>query len=310
MVFESVHGGVKQRAASVSVMSNLVLTGSKLAAALVTGSVSVLSEALHSGLDLVAAMMAWFAVRRSRQPPDAEHRFGHGKFESLSGLIEGLLIILAVVLIANEAIRKILAGDVKVSVPALGIGVMGLSAVLNTFVSRMLFRVAKRTDSVALEADAWHLSTDVWTSVGVFAGLGVIALSKSSLFAGTWFSREAGHLDPIVALLVAAVIFRAAWDITRRSWDHLVDRSLPREEIKRIEDLLLEHYPQVAQFHRLRTRKAGSQRQIDLHLVVPGDMSVAEAHQLCDHLEGDLRRLLPGSEVLIHVEPEADTDRA
>lgn len=296
-------GGVKQRAAAVSVASNVTLTGLKLAAALLTGSVSILSEALHSGLDLVAAMMAFFAVRRAREPADAEHRFGHGKFESISGLLEGMLILVAVVLILYEAVVKIVTGHVEVSQPGVGLVVMGVSAVLNTFVSRMLFRVAKRTDSMALEADAWHLSTDVWTSVGVFAGLGVMALARF-----TPWASEAGHLDPIIAIGVAIVITRAAWDITRRSWDHLVDRSLPPEELRQIEGLLHEHYPEVAQFHRLRTRKAGAERQIDLHLVVPGDMSVAAAHELCDHLENDLRRLLPGSEILIHVEPEGEID--
>ena len=300
MTFEAAHGGIKQRAASVSVISNITLTALKLAAAIITGSVSILSEALHSGLDLVAAMMALFAVRRSREPADTEHRFGHGKFESISGLIEGMLILVAVALIVNEAIKKMVTGRVGVEQPFLGIIVMGISAILNTFVSRMLFRVAKRTDSMALEADAWHLSTDVWTSAGVFVGLGIITLAQLT----QWGSKEAGHLDPIIALIVAVVIFRAAWDITRRSWDHLVDRALPPEEVQQIEDLLREHYPQIAEFHRLRTRKAGAQRQIDVHLVVPGNMSVAEAHQLCDHLEDDVRRLFPGSEVLIHVEPE------
>jgi len=300
MRFDAALGGVKQRAASVSVLSNITLTGAKLLAALLTGSVSILSEALHSGLDLVAAVMALLAVRKSREPADAEHRFGHGKFESISGLVEGMLILVAVALISYAAIKKIVTGEVEVEKPAVGALVMGLSALVNIFVSRMLFRVAKHTDSVALEADAWHLRTDVWTSVGVLAGLGVIMLGTAVGF------HQAHHLDPIIAVGVAVVIARAAWDITRRSWDHLVDKSLPPEEVKQIVSLLEEHYPKVAAFHRLRTRKSGSERQIDLHLVVPGDISVAEAHALCDDLEADLRGLLPGAEVLIHVEPQPE----
>jgi cation diffusion facilitator family transporter len=300
MTFDAAQSGVKQRAASVSVVSNITLTGAKLLVALLTGSVSILSEALHSGLDLVAAVMALLAVRKSREPADAEHRFGHGKFESISGLTEGMLILVAVGLIGNAAIRKLVTGKVDIEQPGLGLAVMGLSALVNVFVSRMLFRVAKETDSVALEADAWHLQTDVWTSAGVLVGIGVIMLGTAAGF------HQAHHLDPIIALLVALVITRAAWDITRRSWDHLVDKSLPPEEVKQIEMLLLEHYPKMAAFHRLRTRKSGAERQIDLHLVVPGGMSVAEAHELCDDLEGDLRELFPGAEVLIHVEPETE----
>ncbi len=290
------------RAAATSVLSNISLTGAKLAAAWATHSVSILSEALHSGLDLMAAVMAFFAVRRSRQAADREHQFGHGKFESISGLVEGALIVVAVVLILWQAVSRVVTGKVHISEPGLGVVVMAASAVVNIFVSRLLFRVARRTDSVALEADAWHLRTDVWTSAGVFAGLATIAVAERMGF------PEAAHLDPVIAMAVAAVILKAAWDIMARSWDHLVDRSLPAEETEQIESLLREHYPEFAEFHRLRTRKAGPQRYIDLHLVVPGGRSVAEAHALCDHLESDLTALLPHSEVMIHVEPEGDHD--
>jgi cation diffusion facilitator family transporter len=293
-------GREKQRAAAFSVLSNTVLTFGKLAAYLVTASVSVLSEALHSGLDLVAALMAFFAVRQARQPADVEHRFGHGKFESISGFVEGILILVAVALILYRAVDRIVTGTSEVREPLLGIAVMGISAVVNVLVSRLLFRVARRTDSVALEADAWHLRTDVWTSAGVFAGLGIIAVGSAISPA----LKELHHLDPIIAIGVALVIARAAWDITRRSWDHLVDRALPAEEVAQIERLIQEHYPTIAAYHRLRTRKSGSQRQIDVHVVVAGDMPVAEAHRICDDLEGDLREMFPGSEALIHVEPE------
>jgi len=295
-------GDGKVRAAATSILSNSSLTGAKLAAACATHSVSILSEALHSGLDLVAAVMAFFAVRRSRQAADREHQFGHGKFESISGLVEGALIVVAVALIAWRAVARMVTGQVHITEVGWGSAVMAVSAVVNIFVSRLLFRVARRTDSVALEADAWHLRTDVWTSAGVFAGLATIAVAERMGF------REAAHLDPVIAMAVAAVILKAAWDIMARSWDHLVDRSLPSDEIEQIESLLREHYPEFAEFHRLRTRKAGPQRYIDLHLVVPGGRSVAEAHALCDHLESDLTALLPHSEVMIHVEPEGDDD--
>ncbi|UCC68158.1 MAG: cation transporter [Armatimonadota bacterium] len=287
----------KTRAALISVASNVFLTALKAAAGVATLSVSILSEALHSGLDLVAAVMALLAVRRSRVPADADHNFGHGKFESMSGLAEGVLILIAVGLIVWSAFRRLVAGEVDVRLPLLGLVVMGISAVANVFVSRMLFRVAEKTESVALEADAWHLRTDVWTSAGVLGGMAVIAV-------GTRVGlTEVHHLDPVIAIGVAVVIARAAWDITRRAYDHLVDRSLPAQEVEKIAALLRDHYPQLIGFHRLRTRQAGPARYVDLHVVVPGAQSVAEAHALADHLERDLEALLPRLEVMIHVEP-------
>jgi cation diffusion facilitator family transporter len=292
----------KARAALTSVISNVGLTTLKAVTGLVTLSVSILSEALHSGLDLAAAAMAFMAVRRSRVPADAEHNFGHGKIESLSGLAEGALILVAVGMILWTAVHRMVAGEVGIREPVLGAAVMGVSAVVNVFVSRMLFRVARRTESVALEADAWHLRTDVWTSAGVLGGMAIIAV-------GTRLGlREVHHLDPVIAIGVGVVIARAAWDITRRSYDHLMDRSLPEQEVAKIAALLEEHYPKLTEFHRLRTRRAGPQRYVDLHLVVPGGQSVAEAHALSDHLESDLQALLPNLEVMIHVEPTEETD--
>ena len=288
------------RAARTSVFSNLLLTGGKLAAGLFTGSVSILSEALHSGLDLAAAVMALLAVRKAREPADAAHNFGHGKYESVSGLAQGLLILAAVGLIVWGAMGRLISGETEVRGPLLGALVMGISAVVNVFVSRMLFRVSKETESLALEADAWHLRTDVWTSTGVLAGMTVIAV-------GTWAGfPEVHHIDPVVAIGIALVIIRAAAGIIRRSYNHLVDRSLPAAEVERIELLLMEHYPELSGYHRLRTRQAGPERYIDLHLEVPGRESVARAHALCDHLEQDLRRIIPWAEILIHVEPKRD----
>jgi cation diffusion facilitator family transporter len=285
------------RAARTSVFSNIILTLTKLAAGLLTGSVSVLSEAVHSALDLAAAMMALIAVRKAREPADEEHTFGHGKFESMSGLAEGSLILVAVALIAWGAGRKLVTGDIEVTLPLLGAGVMAVSAVVNVLVSRMLFRVARETDSMALEADGWHLRTDVWTSLGVLAGMAAIEAGTRLGF------REIHHIDPVVALLIAALITRAAVDIIWRSWNYLVDRALPPVEIERIETMLQDHYPQLAGFHRLRTRQAGPERYVDLHIEVPGDLSVVDSHRLCDHLEEELRRMLPGAQILIHVEP-------
>ncbi len=288
------------RAARTSVISNVCLTVGKLAVGLITGSVSILSEALHSGLDLAAAVMAFMAVSKSREPADGEHNFGHGKYESMSGLAEGALILVAVGLIVWGAIGRLLAGHTEIREPMLGVVVMAISAIVNVFVSRMLFRVSRETYSIALEADAWHLSTDVWTSVGVLAGMAAIAVGMKLGFA------EIHNLDPIVAIIIAVIITRAALNITRRSYDHLVDRSLQPAEVVMIESLLMEHYPEFSGFHQLRTRQAGPGRYIDLHLEVPGEKSVADSHALCDHLESDLKALIPGAEILIHVEPKRE----
>ncbi len=288
------------RAARTSVLSNISLTLIKLAAGVLTGSVSVLSEAVHSGLDLVAAIMAFMAVRKSREPADDDHNFGHGKYESMSGLAEGLLILVAVVLIVWGAVRRLVSGETEIHEPLIGVAVMGISAVVNIVVSRMLFRVSGETNSMALEADAWHLRTDVWTSAGVLGGMATIAI-------GSWVGvREVHHIDPIVAIIIAAMIARAAVDICHRSYNHLVDRSLPAAEVATVESLLKEHYPQLAGFHQLRTRQAGHERYIDLHLEVPGNQSVEDSHALCDHLEQDLLGLLPDAEIMIHVEPKKD----
>ena len=265
-----------------------------------TGSVSILSEALHSGLDLAAAVMAWLAVRKAREPADTDHNFGHGKYESLSSMAEGLLILAAVWLIVWGAVGRLISGETEIRGPLVGVLVMGVSAAVNVLVSRMLFRVSRETDSLALEADAWHLRTDVWTSVGVLAGMAAITV-------GTWAGfPEVHHIDPVIAIGIALVIIRAAVDIMRRSYNHLVDRSLPASEVERIELLLMEHYPELSGYHGLRTRQAGPERYIDLHLEVPGQLSVAQSHALCDHLEQDLRRIIPRAEILIHVEPKRD----
>jgi cation diffusion facilitator family transporter len=291
----------KSRAALISVASNAALTAGKLGAAAATQSVSVLSEAVHSGLDLAAALMAFMAVRRSRRPADADHAFGHGKFESMSGLAEGALILGAAALIAWGSLSRLWSREAEVMMPLAGAAVMGVSALVNVYVSRMLFRTAAATHSIALEADAWHLRTDVWTSLGVLAAMAAIA-------AGTKLGIAWIHIiDPLIAVVIAGVIARAAWGIIGRSYDHLVDRSIAVAEIDRIQSLLEAHYPQLSGFHRLRTRQAGPERYVDLHLTVPGSQSVAEAHALCDHIEEDLAELLPGAQIMIHVEPaEAD----
>lgn len=276
--------------AKLSVYSNTALVLVKLVVGVMMMSVGVISEALHSGIDLVAAVIARFSVKRSAEPADSDHRFGHGKFENFSGMIEGALIFVAAAVIIYEAGKRLIE-PMEVEFLAAGMAVMGFSAVLNFFVSRRLMDVAKRTDSLALEADALHLKTDVWTSVGVFVALVVIYFTGERI------------LDPLIALFVAAFIIRAAYEITTRSSHGLLDVALPDSEMKAIEKIMNEHAAQYVNFHKLRARKTGSERQIDLHLTVPSDLSVKDSHDLAEHLEQEIRTVLPQTTTVIHVEP-------
>jgi cation diffusion facilitator family transporter len=280
----------KSKAALFSIGSNTALILLKLVAGTVTGSVSLIAEAIHSLMDLIAAIIAFISVSVSDRPADKQHQFGHGKAENVSGVIEGLLILVAAGLIIREAIHKITAG-VSLELIEVGIAVMGVSLVVNIFVSRYLYKVSKSTDSLALEADAAHLTTDVMTMAGVFLGLIVVRITGWNI------------LDPIIAMAVAVLIVKAAVDIIKKSFGGLMDASLPEAEQKAIESCLMAHKDRIVEFHRLRTRKAGSLRQIDVHLVIPREMHVEVAHSLCDHLETDIEKLLNNTEVNIHVEP-------
>ncbi len=283
----------KQRTARLSVASNTLLLVLKLAVGLMLGSVAILSEAVHSGIDLVAAVVAWFAVRASGRPPDPEHQFGHGKFEDLSGLFEGALILVAAGLIIYEAVEKLLSGGDGLAIEAIGAGiaVMGLSSIVNWYVSGRLMRVAKATESIALESDAWHLRTDVYTSLGVLVGL--VAIRLTGLVA----------LDAVIAIGVALLILKAAWDLCRRAGASLIDERLPDEEEERIRRIIADHGDHVAEFHELRTRRSGPDRFVDLHLSVARSLTVEAAHQLADRLEAEIRSVLPRCSVVIHVEP-------
>lgn len=282
----------KVRAARVSVASNVTLVILKLIVGLAVGSVSVISEAIHSGVDLLAALIALFSVRVSSRPADRDHAYGHGKVENLSALVEGALILLAAVWIVVEAVRKLKTGEgADMVVP--GILVMGLSALGNWFVSRHLFRVAKAEESMALQADALHLRTDVWTSAGVSGGLLLVQITHLH-----W-------LDPVVAMCVACLICKAGWDLCMEALHPLVDARLPAVEEQEIVLLIERYRGQYVNFHDLRTRRAGAVRHVDFHLVVRGDQPLAEVHGLCDQIETAILDRYPTAHVLIHPEPLA-----
>ncbi len=281
---------IRTKAAWISVFSNMVLMISKLVVGICIGSISVISEAIHSANDLLASFIALFAVKKSSLPPDEEHPYGHGKIENVSGTIEALLIFIAAAMILNEAIKKIFSGA-QVEALGWGIAVMGASALANWFVSAYLLKVGKEHDSIALEADGMHLRTDVYTSLGVFVGLILIHFTGLNI------------IDPIAAIFVALLIIKAAYDLTKKAFMPLVDTSLDLDSIKRIEDILAEYSNYFIEYHDLRTRKAGRESHIDLHLVIGAEKSIQEAHDLCDKIEARISEEIPYSHVLIHVEP-------
>jgi cation diffusion facilitator family transporter len=280
----------KVKAARVSIVSNSLLISLKFVAGALTGSVSLIAEGIHSLMDLAAAVVAFVSVRASDKPPDYQHPYGHGKIENISGVVEAALIFVAAGIILYEAIGRLITGS-RLELLDVGIAVIGVSIVVNILVSRYLSKVAKATDSIALEADAGHLSTDVMTMIGVLIGLIVVRFTGITI------------VDPIVAISVAGLTTRAAYGIAKKSSRGLVDARLPDEDEALIKSCLMEHRYSIVGFHALRSRKSGSHRHIDLHLVVARNTSVENAHLLCDHLEKDISERLPRCSINIHVEP-------
>lgn len=280
----------KHQAVRLSVASNTVLVLLKLIAGLFTGSVSILSEAIHSGIDLVAAIIAMLSVRAASQPADAKHRYGHGKIENLSALAEALLIIVAALWIIAEAIQKLRAGHGAPEV-SLGLWVMAASVLANWLISGHLIRVAKEEDSMALLADGMHLRTDVWTSLGVFAGLVAVQLTGIA-----W-------LDPVAALIVAVMIIKAGWELSWEAIQPLLDAQLPAEEEAAILACIEQHAAGYRSLHDLRTRRSGGERHVDFHLVLPSEAPLAQVHALCDQIERSIQARFPRCAVIIHPEP-------
>jgi cation diffusion facilitator family transporter len=282
----------KSGAAGLSIASNSVLIAIKLAAGAITGSIAILTEAIHSLIDLVASVVAFVSVRKADEPADEDHPYGHEKVESLAATIEGMLILVGAGIIVYEATHRLVAGA-DVDALWIGIAVMGFSVVANLIVSTILSRQARVHESPALEGDAAHLRTDALTSAGVLAGLALVEFTGIVAF------------DSITALVVAAAIVVAGLRIIRRSTGVLVDEVLPAEEMDRIEAAIAAaRTPEVAGYHKLRARRAGSRRYIDLHVQYRSGTSLERAHELAhsmrDEIEADIRR----AEVLIHVEPE------
>jgi cation diffusion facilitator family transporter len=240
-------------------------------------------------MDLLASFVAFFSVRISDTPADERHPYGHGKFENISGVVEALLIFIAAFWIIFEAVKKISHPE-EVEKIGLGFAVMLVSAIVNIFVSRKLYRVAKETDSVALEADALHLKTDVYTSIGVATGLLLMWISGFHL------------VDPIVAIFVALLILKESFELFSKAYAPLLDLALPPDEVAEISRMIQERCLGKMSFHDLRTRRAGNYKYVDFHLNLDPEKTVREAHEICDLIEDDIKRAFDHTEVTIHVE--------
>ncbi len=282
----------KSGAAGLSIASNSLLIAIKLAAGAITGSIAIVTEAVHSLIDLVASVVAFVSVRKADEPADADHPYGHEKVESLAAAIEGMLILIGAGIIVYEATHRLVVGA-QVESLGVGIAVMGFSVLANLFVSTVLSRQARAHDSPALEGDAAHLRTDALTSAGVLAGLALVQITGVVA------------LDSVTALIVAAAIVTAGLRIIRRSSGVLVDEALPDAEMDRIEAAIAAaRTPEVAGYHKLRARKAGARRYIDFHVQYRSGTSLERAHELAHQMRNEIEANLRHAEVLIHVEPE------
>ena len=279
----------KVKVARLSLISNTSLIIMKLVVGLFTGSVSIISEAIHSTMDLLAAVIAFFSVKISDRPADDIHPYGHGKVENISGVIESLLIFVASVWIIIEAVKKIINPS---EIESVGVGfiVMFISAAINFMVSKKIYKVAKQEDSIALEADALHLKADVYTSLGVGTGLFLIWVTGLN------------YLDPIVAILVAIFILKESFELLKTAFNPLLDVKLSDEEIEIIKDTISKYSSVFCNYHDLKTRKSGRIRYIDLHLVFPENKSIKEAHDICDKIEQNIEQALKYAQVMIHLE--------
>jgi len=276
----------------LSIASNSVLIALKIAAGAITGSIAILTEAAHSAIDLVASVIALVAVRQADEPPDREHPYGHEKAENLAAAIEGMLILAGAAVIIYEATHRLVIGAM-VEHLGVGLAVIGGSAVVNLAVSAYLSRWARALNSAALEGDAAHLRTDAYTSIGVFVGLGLALITGNDVF------------DPIAALAVAIAIVIAGLRILTRSSRVLMDEAPPAEELDRIEAAISDARPQeMVGYHKLRARRAGARRYVDLHVQFRDGTTLEDAHSLAHRLRAAIEAEIPDSDVLIHVEPE------
>jgi cation diffusion facilitator family transporter len=280
----------KENAAKLGILSITSLIVMKVVAGILTGSIGIIADAVHSVIDLTGSVVGLIGIRISGRPPDKRHAFGHGKAEDIAGAVIAGLIFVAAAAIISEAARRLVVGG-TVELVAVGIYVTAAAIVVNVAISWYVSRAARSTESVALKAVARDMLADVLSSCAVLIGLVLVRLTGRNIF------------DPIVSLLVAALIARTAYLTMKEAFGGLMDTGLPEAEEESIRSCIMEHSSQVVGFHKLRTRKVGNQRYIELHLVMPKDASVHAAHEVCDHLEEDMRTRLRDASISIHIEP-------
>ncbi|MGP8078916.1 MAG: cation diffusion facilitator family transporter [Dehalococcoidales bacterium] len=272
----------------------VILVILKVIVSIITRSISISAQAMDSFIDLFSIGFTTVAVRMSVAPADDEHPFGHGKIEGISALIQAFLVLVAGAFIIYSSIQRIIHRTVIA--PDAGIVVMVISVIASLLLSAHLHRVAKATDSAAIEASARNIKADFYSAAGVLLGLVAVYFTKLQI------------LDPIIALIMVVFVLKASYDIVLRAFRELIDYSLPEEEQKILNNCIQEHFTQLVDFHAVRSRRAGSERFVDLHLVMPRYVSVEDAHKMCDHLEQDIKAKLPNTNVVIHVEPCTDND--
>jgi cation diffusion facilitator family transporter len=286
----------KSKVALISIFSNSLLILLKIIAGIMSGSVSIISEAIHSSMDLVASCVAFVSVLNSSKPADKEHPYGHGKIENISGIFEGLLIFVAAGIIIFEAVSK-LFHPAEIGQEYIAIAVMTFAALVNFFVSKYLYKVAKEEDSMALEADALHLKTDVYTSLGVGIGMLLIKLTGIKL------------IDSIVAILVALLIIKEAWGLCYHAFGQLIDSRLTDKEEQEIIEIIkkVDTDNNVINFHKLKTRKSGNIKHIDFHITINQDTTVKQAHEIIGAFKKEISDNIKNTRVSIHVDPGDDS---
>jgi cation diffusion facilitator family transporter len=279
----------KKRVAIISVFAAVFLTGFKLVIGLLTGSLGILSEALHSGLDLIAAVITYFSVRISDKPADKEHNYGHGKIENFSALVETLLLVITCGWIIYEAVGRLVSGRTHIEINIWSYVVVISSIIIDITRSRALYRVARKYNSQALEADALHFSTDIWSSAVVL--LGLICANFGFYFA-----------DSIAALFVAFIVLFVSYKLGKRAVDALLDKA-PSETIDKIERTL-NGYSEIMFFHNLKVRASGADTFVEFNIHLSPEYSLKDVHVLCDRIEDDIKSKIPRCEVYIHAEPD------
>jgi cation diffusion facilitator family transporter len=280
-----------KNAVLLSIVAAILTLALKCASYFLTGSVGILSDAAEAGVNMFAALMAYFSLWYSAQPVDPEHTYGHEKIEFFASGLEGVLILTAAAGISGYAIFRLLGHEIYLEQLGIGTVVVAAATLINLAVGLYLLRIGRARESIVLEADGKHLMTDVWASVGVITGLTLVTV--------TGFQA----LDAAVALLVAASFVWTGYDLVRRSFHGLMDHALPVVEQEVVRAVIAGRLEPGMDFHALRTRKAGSQRFADFHLLVPGDLTVKRAHAITAKIEEAVRSALPGIEVTVHIEP-------